>query len=258
MDVAVELGALVAAGAEPLDRALALIAAAGRPGVDPADVLARIDALAVLVPDLDAEQLCGGIFRGLGFRGNRGDYYDPDNSRIDRVLDRRAGIPITLSVLAMEIGRRRGVPLVGVGMPGHFLLRDAGDDDVFLDAFDGGRVLDLDGCRRLFARLHGPTVPFDPAFLAPTGPADIVTRVLDNLRVAHLRAGDRRGFLEVLRLKGAMPDAGISERRQLAGVLAEEGRFLEAAALHERLAGEDVSRADEHRAAAVRLRAHLN
>lgn len=253
-----EFGALVAGGAEPLDRALALIATAGRPDVDPDAVIGRIDELADMVPAGDSVQMCRGLFTGLGFHGNRTDYYDPDNSRIDRVIDRRTGIPITLSVLAMEIGRRRGVTLLGIGMPGHFLLRDASDDDLFLDAFDGGRVLDLAGCRRLFAGLHGPTAPFDPAFLTPTGPVDIVTRVLNNLRAAHLRGGDRHGFVDVLRLQAAMPGAGVGERRQLAGVLAEEGRFLDAALVHDRLADEDHARADEHRAASVRLRARLN
>lgn len=240
-----------------MDRALALIAAAGR-SVEPDRLLRELDELAEQVPADDATMLCRGLYTGLGFRGNRLDYYDPDNSLIDRVLERRTGIPITLAVVAMEVGRRRGVSLLGVGMPGHFILGDAADRDLFFDPFDGGRPLDRDGCRRLFAGLHGPTAPFAASYLEPVAPVEIVVRVLNNLRAARLRRGDRSGFAVVLRLQAAMPWAGVSERRQLAGVLAEEGRFVEAADLYERLSGEDTGRAEEHLRSAERLRAHLN
>ncbi|UDY36441.1 SirB1 family protein [Dermatobacter hominis] len=258
MDAVAEFGALVAAGGRPLDRALALVASVGRPEVDAGALVARMDELAADLPGTDAAGLCAAVFRGLGFTGNRDDYYDPDNSLLDRVLDRRTGIPITLSVLAMELGRRRGVDLVGVGMPGHFLLRAADDPDLFLDAFDGGRVLDADGCRSLFARMHGGSTPFTDEYLTPSEPAEIVVRVLNNLRAARLRRGDRQGLADVLRLQAVLPGAGIAERRQLAGVLAAEGRFLEAADLYDGLTDDDEARADEHRAAAVRLRANLN
>jgi regulator of sirC expression with transglutaminase-like and TPR domain len=258
VDAVAEFGALVAAGARPLDRALALVASVGRPAVDASALVSRMDALAEDLPGTDAAGLCAAVFRGLGFTGNRDDYYDPDNSLLDRVLDRRTGIPITLSVLAMELGRRRGVDLVGVGMPGHFLLRDAHDRDLFVDAFDGGRVIDAEGCRSLFGRLHGASTPFSDEYLQPSDPTDIVVRVLNNLRAARLRRGDRHGLADVLRLQAALPEAGIAERRQLAGVLAAEGRFVEAADLYDGLSADDEARADEHRAAAVRLRANLN
>jgi len=253
-----EFATLVASGAEPLDRALALIAATGRPEVDPDALVASLDELAVEVPADDAATLCRGLFTGLGFSGNSADYYDPDNSLLDRVLDRRTGIPITLAVLAMEVGRRRDVSLVGIGMPGHFLLRDVRDHDAFYDAFDSGRTLDRDGCRRVFSNLHGPTAQFSDTFLDPVSPVEIVLRVLNNLRAAHLRRGDRAGFASVLRLQAALPWAGVSERRQLAGVLAEQGHFIEAATLYEQLSTDDVGRSDQHRRAVERLRANLN
>lgn len=274
VDPAHELAALVATGSPPLDRSLALIAAAGRPAVDVEALLRRLDHLAALVPGDDAVSLCAGVFGGAGrgeevvgeptrtgglrFEGNRRDYYDPDNSLLDQVLDRRTGIPITLAVLGMELGRRRGVDLLGIGMPGHFLLRAAADPELFLDPFDGGRPLDPEGCRRLFRVLHGASAAFSESYLEPTGPVDIVVRVLNNLRVARLRRGDRHGLADVLRLQVALPGSGLGDRRQLAGVLAADGRFLEAAALHDELVEEDHARADEHRAAAVRLRANLN
>lgn len=258
MDVAAELGALVAAGGRPLDRALALVAAAGRPAVDPDDVVSGLDELAADLPAADPEVLAAALFGPLGFHGNRDDYYDPANSLLDRVVERRTGIPITLSVLAIELGRRRGVGFVGVGMPGHFLLRATDDPDLFIDAFDGGRALDPAGCRRLFARLHGSSAPFEPSYLQPSHPTEIVQRVLNNLRAARLRRGDRSGLLDVLRLQAALPGAGVAERRQLAGVLAAEGRFVEAAAVHEELAATDLERAEDHSAAVTRLRANLN
>lgn len=258
VDVVGEFAALMGAGGEPLDLALALVAAAGRPQVDPQYLLHRIDDLADAVGPTDAGGLCAAVFRGLGFAGNREDYGDPGNSLLDRVLERRRGIPITLSVLGLSIGRRRGVALVGVGMPGHFLLRDAADPDAFFDAFDGGMPLDRDGCRRLFARIHGATAPFDDRYLEPCDPTATIARVLENLRAARLRRDDRAGLAHVLRLLAAMPDPAIGHRRQLAGVLAAQGRFVEAADVHARLAEDDVQRADEHRAAARRLRASLN
>lgn len=245
-----------------LDRAAALVAGCGRPEVDPELLLDRLDLLAGRVGAMavtTATGVCSALFGDLGFTGNRTDYHDPRNSLLDQVLDRRTGIPLTLALVAVEVGRRLGVPLVGIGMPGHFLLRDGTDGDAFFDAFDGGRPLDRDACRVLFARLHGATVPFQVDFLDPTPSGAVVERMLNNLRAAHLRTGDRQGLIAVLRLQSALPGASPAVLRQLTGVLSAEGRFLEAAALHERLADEDdPARRDGHRRSAVRLRAHLN
>jgi regulator of sirC expression with transglutaminase-like and TPR domain len=202
--------------------------------------------------------VCGSLFGPEGLAGNRSDYYDPANSLLDLVLARRLGIPITLSVVAIEVGRRSGAPLVGIGMPGHFLVRDAADVDAFFDPFHGGRPLDRAGCRDVFLGLHGPSTPFSGSYLDPTPNADVVVRVLNNLRAAHLRAGDRGGLVHTLRLQSVLPGAGVTERRQLAGVLSAEGRFVEASTLYDELVDTDPARADEHRASARRLRANLN
>ena len=91
----------------------------------------------------------------LGFRANREDYYDPRNSYLNEVLDRRLGIPISLSLVYVEVARRAGLPLHGVGLPGHFLVGYRDDrTEVFLDPFDGGRTVDEAACRALVAEVY--------------------------------------------------------------------------------------------------------
>ena len=137
-----------------------------------------------------APDACRGLAEALfvteGFAGNTSEYSDPRNSLLDDVIDRRLGIPISLSVLMIEVGRRIGLALHGVGMPGHFLVGVDEDPEVFVDPFHAGRVLDVDGCRAIFAALQGPDAPFSPAYLAPTGPRAILLRVLNNLQRSYL------------------------------------------------------------------------
>src|SRR5829696_7811715 len=140
----------------PLDEVALCIAAHADPDVDIAANLARLDDLAEKCPAPTLDALVTHLFRTEGFAGNRADYYDPRNSFLHEVLDRRLGIPITLSIVVLEVGRRLGVPLSGVGLPGHFLVRDKVDDRVFIDPFHGGRLLDESACRRLHATLAGP------------------------------------------------------------------------------------------------------
>src|SRR5437764_7768135 len=126
----------------PLDEAALLIAYQARPGLDIGAGLARLDDLAASCNPPTFDGLVRHLFDDLGFRGNVEHYQDPDNSYLDQVLQRRLGIPISLSVLTMEVGRRLGIGLDGVGMPGHFLVRPAAAPATFADPFDGGRRLD--------------------------------------------------------------------------------------------------------------------
>ena len=112
-------------------------------------------------------QLAGYLFVEQQYSGNDVDYSDPRNSYLDVVLDRRLGIPITLSILMMEVGRRRGVALSGIGMPGHFLV--GGPPGVYYDPFHAGARLDVAGVRGLFAAQRGDA-SFDERFLEPVGP----------------------------------------------------------------------------------------
>ncbi|MHB1138547.1 MAG: transglutaminase family protein [Microthrixaceae bacterium] len=246
----------------PLDRATALIASAGRDGVDADDLVAQLDGLADRmgggIGRIDAASICSTLFAPGGLEGDRLDYYAPDNSLLDRVLERRRGIPITLSVIAIEVARRLEVPLVGVGMPGHFLVGDGARPDRWFDVFDHGRPLDLDGARARFAALHGAATPFDAGLLARTSTTGIVLRMLNNLAGAYLRLGDREGATRAVRLQSRVPGTWPGSGRRLAQLLEAGGRFGEAARTYEQLATHDPDEADQHRVAAQRLWARLN
>lgn len=238
-------------GDVPLDEACLLIASAAVDDVEPRRTLAALDDLAGGVPEPTVEALRRHLFELEGFEGDRTTYHDPRNSLLPEVLRRRLGIPITLAVVAMEVGRRSGVSLLGVGMPGHFLVRPADDADRFLDVFAGGAELDRDGCRTTFSQIH-PGQPWDDRYLAPVDGRAIVARILANLANSYRRSGDRRSLASVLELRAHVPGLTDRERRELALLLGSAGRFTEGADLLERIGGEREAEA------AQRLRARLN
>lgn len=241
-----------------LDEAMLLIAAEAEPGVDVDHHLRSLDRLADGCPAPTLDALVRHLFVDLGFAGNRDDYYDARNSYLDQVLERRLGIPISLAVLAMVVGRRVGVPLAGVGMPGHFLVQDKVEPDVFVDPFRGA-VLDVAGCAQVFRTVHGPGAPFDERYLEPVGAHTILRRVLANLATVHRAAGARTALAGALCLRAAIPGANTAERRELAEALAAAGQFTAAAEVLDALAaGEGSDRADVDRTAATRYRARLN
>jgi regulator of sirC expression with transglutaminase-like and TPR domain len=242
----------------PLDEVSLLVAAHAQPELDVRHELARIDRLAADCSEPTLHGVLRLLFRDRGFAGNRRDYYDPRNSFLNEVLNRRLGIPITLSLLTMEVGRRIGVPLAGVGMPGHFLVRDKVDPKVFVDAFSGGVLLDERGCERLFQSIQGAGRPLDPHFLAPIPRAAIVSRLLGNLRAIYAQRRDTGSLLWVTRLRVVLPDADDTVWREHASVLANAGRVTEAIEAFEtasRLAPEAVP---NDQLAIERLRAQLN
>lgn len=241
----------------PLDEAALLIAATAQSGLDVDAQLARLDALAAGCPEPTLAGLRRHLFEDLGFAGNREEYGDPRNSFLDQVLDRRKGIPISLSVVTVEVGRRLGVPLVGVGMPGHFLVGVVDDPGTFLDPFGGGEVLDEAGCETLFRNLGG-TGPFFPGYLAPVGPRVILTRMLANLQNLFV-PGDLAAAAWVLELRLAIPGSSKEERRDLARALGGLGRFTSGAAELERVAGlfpDDEAKALHDEAVALRARSN--
>lgn len=204
-----------------LDEAALCVAAVAQPGLDVGAELDRLDALARECGNPTLDALVALLFGSGRFVGNTADYYDPRNSYLDQVVTRGVGIPITLSVLAMEIGRRVGVPLAGVGMPGHFLLRDQVDPTVFVDPFHRGRRLGADECRALFLRSMGRQAPWYDGYLEPVSPGVIVERMVSNLRLAFQRSGSRAGLRWVLRLRVRCPNATDDDHRELARLMAE-------------------------------------
>ncbi len=242
----------------PLDEAALLIAAHAYPELDVHTELRRLDDLADGCPEPTLDGVLRQLFGRLGFRGNRADYYDPRNSLLNDVLDRRLGIPISLAVLTIEVGRRIGVPLYGVGMPGHFLVGDRVSDEVFVDVFAGGVVLDAAGCERLFTSVAGRR-RFDPRYLAPASPLDIVRRMLRNLRAVYRASGDYQSLSWVLDLACRLPEADAGAHADLGAVLAWRGRHLDAAAAYT-AASElaDDEQAEEFRLHARNLHARLN
>ena len=127
------------------------------------------------------------LFKQEGFRGNRGDYYDPRNSFLNDVIERKKGIPITLSVLYMEVAARAGLKLRGVGFPGHFLVKYEDDEDeIVIDPFDKGEVRTLEDLQTLLDGLYNGKVSLRPEFLAAVTHRQIIHRMLNNLKGIYL------------------------------------------------------------------------
>jgi regulator of sirC expression with transglutaminase-like and TPR domain len=248
-------------GEIPLDEASFVIAAQAEPDLDVAAQVARLDDLAAPLGRATTERVCGLVFGTLGFRGDHETYDDPRNSYLNRVLDRRLGIPITLSVLLIEVGRRCGVHLEGVGMPGHFLVRDPDQPDLLIDAFSGGDRLDPAACAELLHTVVGPEVALQPALLAPVGTRAILARMLANLDQSFRRREDRDGARWATRLRAALPGLPTVERIAMAESLAGLGCHAEAASLLEELAnrpGESAVAAQSLRTRARGLLAPFN
>jgi len=207
--------------AEPvlrLDEAALALAAEEYSGLDVRAFLDRLDALAERVKqrvgdDVRIASLITAVrevlYEDEGFRGNEKDYYDARNSYLNQVMERRLGIPITLSLLFMEVGRRAGLPLAGVGFPGHFLVKlELGHGpDLFIDAYNGGELLTADECVARFKHLvHGRE--FDPRFLQPVPARQILARMLHNLKRIYVEQGDDvRAYWVIDRLLLLNPDA---------------------------------------------------
>jgi regulator of sirC expression with transglutaminase-like and TPR domain len=241
----------------PLDEAAVLIGAHAAPGLDVDRQLARLDELAATCPAATLDGLCGHLFDDLGFTGNRDDYLDPRNSYLHEVLDRRTGIPISLSVVMVEVGRRLGVPLAGVGMPAHFLVRHLGEPPTVLDPFAGGVRLTEEECETIF-RILGGTGAWVPAYLDPVGPRAILTRMLVNLQGIFMPK-DLRSAVWVLRLRLLIPGMGVPEQVAVARALGSLGQFDAAGeALDSAADVAPVEEADRLRAQARALRARSN
>ena len=186
------------------------IASEEYPDLDLASYLARLDRLAEraagqlsLSVEPDVIDRLDGINRTLyreeGFSGNADIYYDPRNSFLNEVLDRRTGIPITLSIIYMEVGRRLGLDIRGVGLPGHFLVKClAAGGEWLIDPFFGGKTVTEAECRQRLKRLHGEKFSFHPSFLDCVSKRQILGRLLANLKMIYLVQRDFARALNVI------------------------------------------------------------
>lgn len=193
-----------------LDEAALAIAALDHQPVDDSACLRLLDEWAESLgnsvrPDASGAAFLSGLnqlfFGRLGFQGDSADYHNPANSCLDLVLGRRKGLPITLSVVYMELARRLRRPVEGLALPAHFICRFIEDGlPVYIDVFHGGALMTEEDCVRLISGAVGQTLEFDPGIFPAASPRVILHRMLNNLRNSYLRAGNEEaaGRLEEL------------------------------------------------------------
>src|SRR5579871_4037487 len=228
--LSVKFGALLESVDIDLARAALVIAEIEYPGLDVEASLARLrelgdrarerieaaDAAPVRSRVRDINQV---LFSEEGFAGNRTQYSDFRNSLLNVVLERRLGIPISLALVYMEVGRRAGLHMLGIAFPGHFLVRvppDAGEEpaaSLILDPFNGGRELDEDGCRDLLRRQLGAEAAFDRGWLEPCSSRQMLTRLLGNLKRLYVEQRSFRQAHQVCDLLLTLDPSGLFERR---------------------------------------------
>lgn len=206
-----------------LERAALYVAQEEYPDLDVEAYLNALDTMAMEVaerlptepyPLKMIQSLNRYLYEDLGFRGNTTDYYDPRNSFLNEVIDRRMGIPITLSLVYLAIARRLDFPMVGIGMPGHFLIRpDVNEMEVFVDAFHQGEILFAQDCRDRLSQLYGRPVELQPELIAAVTPRQFLARMLTNLKGIYLHHGNFPKAVAVIdRLLLLFPDAASELR----------------------------------------------
>jgi len=190
-----------------LIRSVLVIARTEYPALDIEEYASRIERMSRRAAALAAGVSGPGIraalnhvmFEEANLRGNREDYYDPRNSFLNDVLDRGLGIPITLSIIYMEVAKRVGFLLSGVGMPGHFLLKHYGDDgqEILIDCFNRGDILSRQDCQSRLDEIYSGEMAMRPEFLHPISRRQILTRMLNNLKTVYLSTRNFRKALPI-------------------------------------------------------------
>jgi regulator of sirC expression with transglutaminase-like and TPR domain len=207
-----------------LAEAALLIAVEEYPGLEPEPYLQRLRLMADEVgerlgTDRDPYHIISAIneymFSDLGFIGNDEDYYDPRNSYLNEVMDRRTGLPVTISLVYMEIARHLGLALVGLGFPAHFLIKYVGPEaELILDPYHGGRFMSEEDCVEQLRQVYGNRLSFRPEFLEPTSSRAVLARLLKNLEGIYLRQRDyAHAYAAVERFLLIQPDA-VDEIRE--------------------------------------------
>jgi regulator of sirC expression with transglutaminase-like and TPR domain len=182
-----------------LDRTALLIAQRHCPEAEVTDYLRRIDEYAnrtrirlrqAITPEGQIAAINEVLFDQEGFCGNAEEYYDPRNSLLNHVLDRKTGIPITLSILYTSVARRLGVPIVGIGFPMHFLVKYLAGSDLLIDPFNHGKILGPADVDELLLKVYGAPVALQESFIQPLPPRLILYRMLNNLKLVYLKNED--------------------------------------------------------------------
>lgn len=235
-----------------LSRAALYLAGEAYPDLDADYYLGRMDDMAAEVRSLAgnsagmetlARTFNSYLFDLKGFSGNTGDYYDPDNSFLNRVIETGIGIPITLSVLYLGVAARLGLNSHGVGMPGHFLVKIE-ELDLYVDPFHGGQLLSSGDCRRLAEQLFGSNLEWDDRFLSPTPAISILSRMLNNLRIIYSQRRDLARLAAVLERMMLIDPSNMGLCRELAICHVEQGDNAAAVRSLEKLISNSTSEKD--------------
>ncbi|NJM73785.1 MAG: tetratricopeptide repeat protein [Scytonema sp. RU_4_4] len=222
-----------------LAKAALYIAQEEYPNLEPEEYLNALDTMALELQERLPSQryplrviqsINHYLYDDLGFAGNEKNYYDPRNSLLSDVIDRRLGIPITLALVYLEVARRVDFPIVGVGMPGHFLIRpDIPDTEIFIDAFNCGEVMFPQDCQERLNQVYQQPVQLQPEFLAAVSKRQFLARILANLKYIYLNQQElEKALAAVERILLLFPGAPLELRDR--GLLCYElGLFTQAA-----------------------------
>ncbi len=221
-----------------LERAAFYIAQEAYPELDVEEYVALLDTMADEVRDrLPVEDyplrtlkvLNDYLYGELGFKGNQTDYYNPQNSFLNDVIDRRTGIPITLALVYLSLAQRIAFPMEGIALPGHFLIRPVQSEmAIFVDAFNQGEILFEQDCEALLHKMFGDRIAMREQFLAPATNRQFLARMLTNLKATYASSGDVGGVLAAVeRILMLYPDAPV-ELRDRGIILFRLSRWVEA------------------------------
>lgn len=188
----------------PLDELALALSSVLDPGLDVIGCLALLDELAGECPTPTRDGVMQWLFGSGRFVGDRQSYHHWRNSCLDHVISTRRGMPITLSVVAIAVARRVGVPLVGVGMPGHFVVGDPSDRNWFADPFHGTTGLTVDDCQLLLSRMG--VTRWSSRFVEPTPDRLVIARILNNLKISCERRADRLRLALAMQARQVMPE----------------------------------------------------
>ena len=223
-----------------LARAALLISGETYPNIDVRRYLNTLDSMATDIhvstsasPSREhlATAVSDYLFQRRGFSGNQDDYYDPRNSYLSQVMDRQLGIPITLSLVYMEVGRRLGLPAEGIGLPGHFIVRiDNEGEGLYVDAFHQGRLMTGRECLQAVESMFKGRMNLRLEHLLPYSNRQILTRLLGNLKINYMRQKQLRHALATMDLIVLTEPKTANNYKERASMFAQWGRHTLAAA----------------------------